>query len=609
MTSQEIRSRFLAFFEKRAHAVLPSASLVTSNSADATNATLFNTAGMQPLIPYLMGQEHPKGTRLASSQKCVRTVDIEEVGDNTHVSFFEMLGNWSLGDYFKKESLTWSWEFLTNKEEGLGLEAERLYVTVFSGGEIDGIELERDDESVHIWTEIFESAGLDPKERIFFKLKDNWWSAGDNSPAGATSEIFYDLSNTHRDGLTQADFERFEEAQDIIEIWNNVFMEFEKLNGKVVGKLLKHNVDTGAGLERLCAVLQGKRALAETDLFVGLMDIVRTHAREYDEHSARIITDHIKTASFMIADGVKPSNTGRGYILRRMIRRSVTLMKAISFDTENINLLLDEVLRLYANTYVVSESRDLIVDIIEAEVEKYTKTLERGKQELTKLQRNGISLSGEILAKLEQTHGLPYEIASMLADEMGIEIKEDARNAYFELKKKHQEQSRTASAGAFKGGLAGDTPKIRAFHTATHLMLAGLRKYLGESVHQKGSNITEERTRFDFTYSEKVNAEILAQVEAYVNEAIASGAQVSVREMEKNKAQESGVVGSFWEKYPDQVKVYSIDDTSGNNYSRELCGGPHVESLAELASFGRFKIKKEESSSAGVRRIKAVFEK
>ncbi len=608
MISQEIRSRFLSFFEKRAHAILPSASLFTEETGDATNATLFNTAGMQPLIPYLMGKDHPRGKRLASSQKCVRTVDIDEVGDNTHVSFFEMLGNWSLGDYFKKESLTWSWEFLTDTEEGLGLDPERLYVTVFSGGEIDGISLDRDDESTRIWTDIFNDAGLNPQKRIFFKREDNWWSAGDNSPAGATSEIFYDLSNTHRDGLTQEEFERFEDAQDIIEIWNNVFMEYEKLNGKVVGKLAKHNVDTGAGLERLCAVLQGKRALAETDLFVGLMDIVRTHAENYDERQARIITDHIKTALFMIADGVRTSNTGRGYILRRMIRRSVTLMNRIGFDTLKVGLLIDEIIALYREVYDFSAMRKALTKSIELEIEKYLKTLKRGEQEIHKLQKKNIALTGEVLANLEQTHGLPFEIASTVAARMGVEISDEAESEYRALKKKHQEQSRTASAGSFKGGLTGDSPKIRAFHTATHLMLAGLRKFLGDDVHQKGSNITEERTRFDFTYPEKVSREVLDQVEDYVNRAIEKHARVTMEKMDKSKAQESGVVGSFWEKYPDEVQVYSIDDAEGENYSKELCGGPHVECLDELASFGRFKIKKEESSSAGVRRIKAVFE-
>lgn len=609
MTSQEIRSKFLAFFEKRAHAVLPSASLVTTDTAGETNATLFNTAGMQPLVPYLMGQEHPQGSRLASSQKCVRTVDIDEVGDNTHASFFEMLGNWSLGDYFKDESIRWSWEFLTDTDEGLGLDPQRIYVTVFTGGEIDGADVVRDDESVAVWQDIFTQAGLNPSERIFYKLKDNWWSAGDNSPAGATTEMFYDLSGNHVGGLTQEDFEKFEDAQDIVEIWNNVFMEYEKVNGSVVGKLQNHNVDTGAGLERLCAVLQGKSALAETDLFVPLMNIVRNHAGNYAERDARIITDHIKTAVFMINDGVKTSNTGRGYILRRMIRRAVNAMSGIDFATEHTQEIIDAVTTMYNGVYDFTSNKDLIDGVLNGEIQKYIKTLARGRKELEKLSnKDAFVFTGEVLANLEQTHGLPREITESIAQEMNLEIPQSALDEYDALKKAHQEKSRTAGAGAFKGGLAGDSPKITALHTATHLMLAGLRQELGNDVYQKGSNITEDRTRFDFTHDEKVSRDILDKVEHYVNNAIVSNAKVSMKLMQKTVAQNDNVVGSFWEKYPDEVQVYSIDDVTGNNYSRELCGGPHVEELSQIAEFGKFKIKKEESSSAGVRRIKAILE-
>lgn len=608
MKSQEIRSKFLAFFEKRDHAILDSASLVTSDEAGVTNATLFNTAGMQPLVSYLMGQEHPAGKRLASSQKCVRTVDIEEVGDNTHASFFEMLGNWSLGDYFKKESIHWSWEFLTDDNEGLGLDPKRMYVTVFTGGEIDGKDVPRDEESVEIWKTIFKKHGLDPEKRIFYKLKDNWWSAGDNSPCGATTEMFYDLSGTHTSGLIQDEFEKFEDKQDIVEIWNNVFMEFEKVNGIVVGDLRYKNVDTGAGLERLAAVLQGKSALAETDLFTSLIKIVKENAGEYIERDARIIADHIKTAVFMINDGVKTSNTGRGYILRRMIRRAVNSMIVLSFDKEKTQDMIDAVVLMYKDAYDLSSSKDLIDGVLNGEIQKYTKTLERGKRELTHLsQKDNFVFTGEILANLEQTHGLPFEITLDIARDMNIIIPQLAIDEYESLKKAHQEKSRTAGAGIFKGGLAGDSPKITALHTVTHLMLAGLRKYLGKDVHQKGSNITEDRTRFDFTYPEKVSRDILDKVEDYVNNAIRSGAKVTMQVMKKNEAQNSDVVGSFWEKYPDEVQIYSIDDEIGSNYSRELCGGPHVASMSDIAEFGIFKIKKEESSSAGVRRIKAVL--
>ncbi len=609
MKSQEIRSRFLAFFEKRGHSILPSASLVTTDIAGETNATLFNTAGMQPLIPYLMGEKHPQGTRLASAQKCVRTVDIEEVGDNTHASFFEMLGNWSLGDYFKKESIHWSWEFLTSKEEGLGLDPQRIFVTVFAGGKIDGKEVSRDEESVTIWKEIFEHADLDSQKRIFYKLKDNWWSAGDNSPCGATTEIFYDLSGEFSDGLTQEEFEKFEEEQKIVEIWNNVFMEFVKENGVVVGNLSSKNVDTGAGLERLSAVLQEVPSLAETDLFAPLIMLIRQYADNYRERDARIIADHIKTAVFMISDGVRASNTGRGYVLRRMIRRAVNSMQFLQFERAFVATLIDIVIDMYKGVYPLDEHKDIITTHILDEISKYEKTLEQGKRELSKrAQKENFILDGKTLAQLEQSYGLPFEIALTLAKQMHIVISDSAQDEYFHEKKKHQEKSRTASAGAFKGGLAGDSPKITALHTATHLMLAGLRKYLGDDVYQKGSNITEERTRFDFTYPEKVSREILDKVEDFVNDVIQSGAQVSMKKMDKNQAKAEGVVGSFWEKYPDIVDVYTVADDQGNVYSRELCGGPHVPDMKTLSEFGVFKIKKEQSSSAGVRRIKATLE-
>lgn len=609
MKSHEIRKKFLTFFKKRQHAILESASLQTTDEAGVTNATLFNTAGMQPLISYLMGQKHPAGTRLVSSQKCVRTVDIEEVGDNTHASFFEMLGNWSLGDYFKTESINWSWEFLTDKNEGLGLDPKRIFVTVFAGGEIDGKNVSRDDGSVAIWKTIFESVGLDAKKRIFYKLQDNWWSAGDNSPCGATTEIFYDLSGEFSDGLSQNDFEKFEDEQKIVEIWNNVFMEYIKENGKVVGDLAAKNVDTGAGLERLAAVLQNVSSLSETDLFVPLMDIIRGNAVINSERDIRIVADHIKTAVFMISDGVKTSNTGRGYILRRMIRRAVNSMNAIEFQTEIVQEIIDTIVVMYDGVYDFKSQQDLIDGVLNGEITKYIKTLERGKRELAKLSsKDGFAFTGELLANLEQTHGLPVDLTLEIAADMNIDISESVIADYKKLKELHQEKSRQSGAQKFKGGLAGDSPKITALHTSTHLMLAGLRKLLGNDVHQKGSNITEERTRFDFTYHEKVSRATLDQVEDFVNTAITSDAQVKMEKMNKDVAQKSDVTGSFWEKYPEQVDVYSIADSAGNTYSRELCGGPHVEKMTDISEFGKFRITKESSSSAGVRRIKAVLE-
>ena len=608
MQSKEIRKRFLDFFKKRNHAILESASLISTDVAGETDATLFNTAGMQPLIPYLMGEKHPRGTRLASSQKCVRTIDIDEVGDNTHASFFEMLGNWSLGDYFKKESIHWSWEFLTSKEEGLALDPKRIFVTIFSGGEIDGKKLPRDEASLAIWKDIFIQAGLDPEKRIFFKLKDNWWSAGDNSPCGTTTEIFYDLTGEYKNGLSQESFERYEEAQDIVEIWNNVFMEFRKENGLVVGDLPAKNVDTGAGLERLSAVLQNVSSIYETDLFAPLLEVIRAQSFSYEERSARIIADHLKTSAFLIADGVKVAASGRGYVLRKLIRRAVNHMQDIAFATHHIKHFLDALVDIYAGVYDLAMRATFIHQVLLDEIEKYERALERGEKALKKILEQEGTLSGKTLFDLEQTHGLSLDLAQKIALEMELDISEKELLEYEKHKKAHQEKSRTAGVQKFKGGLAEDTPKIRALHTATHLMLAGLRKYLGDGVYQKGSNITEERTRFDFTYPEKVSRKILDKVEAYVNDAIATDAKMKMEVMPKTEAQASGVVGSFWEKYPDEVKVWTIQDAEGNVYSRELCGGPHVERLSEIAKFGRFKIKKEQSSSAGVRRIKAVLE-
>ncbi len=610
MGSREIRNKFLMFFEKRGHAVITSASLITTDVAGETNLTLFNTAGMQPLIQYLMGKKHEKGTRLVSSQRCVRTVDIEEVGDNTHASFFEMLGNWSLGDYFKDDSIRWSWEFLTDEKEGLGLDPRRIFVTVFSGGKIDGKDVEKDEASIEIWKDILEEAGLNYEKRIFYKLNDNWWSAGDNSPCGATTEIFYDISGEFLNGLNQDEFEKFEDDQKIVEIWNNVFMEFIKENGIVVGDLAKKNVDTGAGLERLTAVLQRVPSIYDTDLFFPIMDILKKESKSFSEYEARIIADHIKTTIFMVFDGVNVSNSGRGYVLRKMIRRAVNNMQVIGFNITNTQLIIDTVVLMYEGIYNLSTKVELIKRVLSDEFNKYIKTLEVGKKELTKLSRmENFELSGEIIANLEQTYGLPFDITSRIAKNMGIKILKSSIKDYEKLKNEHKEKSRIAGEVKFKGGLASDSLKVTALHTVTHLMLAGLRKYLGDSIYQKGSNITENRTRFDFSFNEKVSRDLLNKVEEYVNSIIQSGAIVSMKKMKKEDAKKLDVVGSFWEKYPDEVNVYVIKDKdNGVVYSKELCGGPHVSSMDDISKFGVFKIKKEESSSAGIRRIKAVLE-
>lgn len=602
MTSEEIRKRFLTFFHKRGHAILDSASLITTDDPKATNATLFNTAGMQPLIPFLMGENHPLGTRLASSQKCVRTGDLEEVGDNTHATFFEMLGNWSLGDYFKKEAITFSWEFLTSKDEGLGLDSSRIYVTVFAGNDM----VPRDEEAVAIWKQFI------PEHRIYFRdSKDNWWTAGPNSPAGPSTEMFYDLTGTLGD-LSPEDFEAADERQELVEIWNDVFMAYRQEGGEVVGQLPQKNVDTGAGLERVTAVMQGTTNIFDTDLFLPLLSIIKEHAGKYNDKDGRIIADHIKTAVFMIQDGIVVSNTGRGYVLRRILRRAYHSLEAIECSEKIIPELIQAVVAMYKDLYFrnVNEQQIAVkIKIVATEMDKIIKIINRGVKIFKKLKENPNTLvTGQFLMDLEQTQGLPLSISRKLAQQFGIKISKEALAESKRLREEHKELSRKGAEKKFKGGLEQDTPKIRALHTATHLMLAGLRKELGPDVHQKGSNITEERTRFDVTYGEKISDEILRRVEHYVNDAIASGAQMGVQLMDKNEAKNSDVVGSFWEKYPDTVKVWTVSDSKGNIYSRELCGGPHVDTVSEIGKYGIFKIVKEESSSAGIRRIKATLE-
>ena len=586
MTSEEIRKRFLAFFEKRGHAVVPSAPLVPENDP----SVLFTTAGMQPLVPYLMGAPHPAGKRLVNVQKCVRTQDIDEVGDNTHDTFFEMLGNWSLGDYFKEDAITWSYEFLTDEKEGLGLDPARLYVTCFAGDN----DAPKDTESFEIW----KSLGI-PEERIYFLGKDdNWWSPGDNGPCGPDTEMFYDVKG----GLDLKSLEEFKAAddrQDVVEVWNDVFMEYEKKGGKVIGKLAQKNVDTGAGLERLTMVMQGKNNIFDTDLFERLFSGLRDSAENQNEKSLRIVADHIRTSVFMIADGVIPSNTDRGYILRRLLRRAIRHADILTLS-KRLDSLVPFVIGKYDSVYKNLNDKDIAGIIVEEE-KKFRVTLERGMRELQKFY--GRKISGAEAFKLFSTYGFPLELTLELTLEHGGDVDE---NGFYEEMEKHQELSRTGAEQKFKGGLADTSEKTTMLHTCTHLMLAGLRKYLGDDVHQAGSNITQERTRFDFTYPQKVGRETLEKVEAYVNDAIGKKCPVVIKQMPKEEAKAAGVEGSFWEKYPDTVNVYCVECDDGTVYSQELCGGPHVTNTENIK--GTFKITKEEASSAGVRRVKAVLD-
>ncbi len=579
MQSSEIRKRFLAFFEKRGHAVLPSASLVPQNDP----SVLFNTAGMQPLVPYLLGQKHPAGDKLVNIQKCVRTGDLDDIGDRRHLSFFQMMGNWSLGSYFKQEAISWSYEFLTSHEEGLGLDSNRLYVTCFEGDE----NAPRDDESPEIW----KSLGI-PENRIYFLgADDNWWSPGDNGPCGPDTEMFYDMTEKGIGDLSKEEFLVAQEREDIIEIWNDVFMEYEKKDGKVIGKLAQKNVDTGAGLERIAAVMQKKTTAYDTDLFEPSITYIRKRSTKQDERAERIVADHIRASAFMIGDGVTPANTSRGYVLRRLIRRAVRFSDVLGMPEGALTDLFELVRQMYSDAYPELASNSLLTIFTEEE-SKFRKTLEQGLKEFEK---------GTDPFILATTYGFPIELTIELAQEQGKTIDVD------DFKKKmteHQELSRTSSAGMFKGGLANHNEKTLRLHTATHLLNAALKMVLGENVKQRGSNITEERLRFDFTHEGKMTDEQKKAVEDFVNAKITAALPVVRREMPREEAEKLGAEMEFGTKYPDIVSVYSINDTDGTPISMEFCGGPHVENTSAL---GTFKISKEEASSAGVRRIKAIL--
>ena len=586
MQSHDIRARFLEFFKKRGHTVLPSASLVPENDP----SVLFTTAGMQPLVPYLLGEKHPGGVRLVNAQKCVRTQDIDEVGDNTHDTFFEMLGNWSLGDYFKKDAITWSYEFLTSKEEGLGLDPKRLYFTVFEGDD----NAPRDTESFEIW----KSLGV-PEHRIYFRpAKSNWWSPGDNGPCGPDTEMFYDVTGTLGD-LTLDEYLKADDEQKIVEVWNDVFMEYEKKDGKVVGKLKNKNVDTGAGLERLVMVMQGKTNIFETDLFDYIVRHLSALGANTDTRALRIVTDHIRTAVFMVADGVTPSNTDQGYILRRLLRRAIRLSDVLGVKEGTLPTLVDAIAHKYKDVYPnISAQSAHIAQVIREEENKFRTTLSKGIKEFEKLQ--GPTIAGTESFILFSTYGFPFELTVELAKEKGMSVDESGFRAEME---KHQELSRKGAEGKFKGGLADHSEQSVKYHTATHLLHQALRTVLGTHVAQKGSNITPERLRFDFSHDAKMTDDEKKRVEDLVNEQIKRSLPVSYEDLPIEEAEKRGAIGLFEEKYGDKVRVYTVGQ-GDNMFSMEFCGGPHVSNTSEL---GTFKIQKEEACSQGVRRIKAVL--
>jgi len=599
MTAQELREKYLKFFQSKGHTIIPSASLVPRET-DAS--TLFTTAGMHPLVPYLLGEEHPGGKRVASVQKCVRTGDIDDVGDNRHNTFFEMMGNWSFGDYFKKEAIEWSFEFLTDLK-WLGLDKNRLYVTVFRG---EG-NIPRDEEAIHIWQETFTNAGMkieiagedeiikDNVRIIPLGKDDNFWIAGATGPCGGDTEMFYDTRP--EDGKLNGKFSDLVDSGRVIEIWNDVFMEFNKTADGKYEKLAKPNVDTGMGVERTLAVLNGKENVFETELFQPIFaKISEISGKKYEdnEKSFRIIADHIKAGVFMIADGVTPLNVGRGYVLRRLIRRAVRHGKLIGIETNFTKQIAEVVIEIFKDFYnELEQNKDNIFVELEKEENKFRATLEKGLKEFNKL----TTVTGTDAFNLYQSYGFPLEMTEELAKENNFTVD---KKEFEEEFKKHQDLSRTASAGAFKGGLQSTGEMEIKYHTATHLLLAALRQLFGSEIYQKGSNITSERLRFDFNYPEKLTPEKLKQVEDLVNEKISEKIPVELTEMSKDEALKVAKVSFDPAKYGDVVKVYKIGD-----FSIELCGGPHVANIGEL---GHFKITKEEASSAGVRRIKAILE-
>lgn len=651
MSAHEIRSRYLAYMKAREHVVLPSASLVPEN--DPT--TLFTGSGMQPLVPYLMGETHPSGTRLVDSQKCFRAEDIEEVGDNRHTTFFEMLGNWSLGDYFKNEQIPWIYVFLIDE---IGLDPKHFYVTAFIGDDANNVP--RDTDSVALWQKLFSekgvsngvadmgseeegaARGMKDGERIFYyNAKKNWWSrAGvpEKMPVGEIggpdTEMFYDFGTPH-DTKFGAHCHPNCDCGRFLEIGNNVFIEYIKAEDGSFKKLPKQNVDFGGGLERIAAAVNHDADVFAVDTLSAVVKTIEElSGKQYGDNTAafRIVADHIRGAVFMIGDGVYPANSEQGYFARRLLRRAVRYADILGIPHGELKRLAKTVINAFKDHYTgLAERESDIVGAIDAEETQFRKTLKKGLDQFFRIVKvindvpiekiktindiplgkigsiNGINIKNRISGKdafeLFTTYGFPVELTIEIATEKGMEVDVEK---YHTLMEEHREKSRSGSEQKFKGGLADNSEKVVMYHTATHLLLAGLRRELGTHVHQAGSNITNERLRFDFTHEDKVPEEALERVEAYVNAAIAAGAEVTIETIPKDAAQNDPTIeGSFWDRYPDTVKVYTIRDANGTVYSRELCGGPHVEVTRAIE--GTFKIVKEESSARGVRRIKAVL--
>jgi len=610
MNIKEIRQKYLDFMESKGHKIIPSSSLVLEG--DAT--TLFTSSGMQPMMPYLLGQKHPLGVRLTDSQKCFRSQDIDEVGDNRHTTFFEMLGNWSLGDYFKKEQLHYFFTFLTDTKVGLGLDPHRLYVSVFAGG--SGVE--KDEESIKIWQNLFAKCGIQAKEgqRIFtYPAKKNWWSRAGTpdempagEPGGPDSEVFFDFGEDkkfHENSPwknetchVNCDCGRF------MEIGNSVFMQYIKQTDGTLSELPQKNIDFGGGLTRLEAAVRD-----DPDMFnisslapvIKEIEKVSGHSYSIEEHrpSMRVIADHLTAATFLIKDGIFPSNKGQGYVLRRLLRRAAVKLYFLTSNRDSI-IKLPDIVRVitdfYAAPYFHPEDYPLIQHTITIEISKFSQSLDRGLRELEK----NPQADGKFAFDLYQNYGFPLEITAEILAQMGKKINVQEFQLEFE---KHKELSRTSSAGMFKGGLADHSKVVTAYHTATHLLHSALRHILGDKVQQKGSNITGERLRFDFSYPEKISEDQIKEIENLINQKISEKLPVSKEELPKEKALSMGALAFFGQKYPDIVTVYMVGDKK-NYFSKELCGGPHVESLAELA---KINIVKQESLGAGTRRLYLQF--
>jgi len=619
MKINKIRQLYLDFFSQKGkdHAIIPSASLIPENDP----SVLFTTAGMHPLVPFLMGEKHPAGSRLVNFQKCVRTGDIDEVGDDSHLTFFEMMGNWSLGDYWKRDAINWSYEFLTDKK-WLGLDVNKLAVSVFAGDKDSPF----DSEAYDLWR------GLGISENKIAKLgkDDNWWPAGGQSigPQGPDTEIFYWTGEDKAPKAFDPDNKRW------FEIWNNVFMQYERTEDGKYRPLKQKNVDTGLGLERTAAALQHKKSIYETESLAKLINQIKSIAEKhlYQEQSARIIVDHLRAAIFILADehGILPSNLGQGYVVRKLVRRAIRHAKEIGIPlkvdvtTPIVEILIDEFKDIYPE---LSRNKRRVIGELNKEEDSFESTLEKGLQEfekkrlfylkivndgekmteVTKRELEEATISGKFAFNLYSTYGFPLELIEEEAKNrkliFGLKQKEEFQEEF----KKHQDLSRSASAGMFKGGLVSQSEMTIKYHTATHLLHQALREVLGNHVEQRGSNITDERLRFDFFHPQKMSTEEIAEVEKIVNGKINNNLPVNLTEMSVTQAKEQGAIGLFGDKYGEKVKVYSIgpSTSSGLAWSKEICGGPHVKSTGEL---GHFKIIKEEASSAGIRRIKAVLE-